>query len=50
MWYIASQGPLENTVQDFWQLVWEQEALVIAMLTDLKVSAMWMSSIRNVFN
>uniref|UniRef100_A0A8C3AUT8 Tyrosine-protein phosphatase non-receptor type n=1 Tax=Cyclopterus lumpus TaxID=8103 RepID=A0A8C3AUT8_CYCLU len=31
--YIASQGPLSNTCQDFWQMVWEQGVSIIAMVT-----------------
>ncbi|KAJ8411841.1 hypothetical protein AAFF_G00154790 [Aldrovandia affinis] len=31
--YIASQGPLTNTCQDFWQMVWEQGVAIIAMVT-----------------
>ncbi|KAJ8680040.1 hypothetical protein QAD02_015827 [Eretmocerus hayati] len=33
--YIATQGPLDQTSSDFWQLVWEQGSVVIVMLTRL---------------
>ncbi|XP_017886079.1 receptor-type tyrosine-protein phosphatase N2 isoform X2 [Ceratina calcarata] len=33
--YIATQGPLPHTTDDFWQLVWEQGSVVIVMLTRL---------------
>ncbi|XP_071962138.1 tyrosine-protein phosphatase non-receptor type 21-like isoform X2 [Antedon mediterranea] len=36
MHYIASQAPMENTVKDWWRMVWEQEVLVIVMLTALE--------------
>lgn len=31
--YIATQGPLQNTCPDFWQMVWEQGIAIIAMVT-----------------
>lgn len=33
--YIASQAPTENTVNDFWRMIWEQQCKVVIMLTDL---------------
>ena len=34
-WYVATQGPLPNTVVDFWQMAWEGRVDVMAMLTDV---------------
>ncbi|KAG0703005.1 Receptor-type tyrosine-protein phosphatase U [Chionoecetes opilio] len=31
--YVATQGPLENTIVDFWRLVWQQKTRLIVMLT-----------------
>ncbi|XP_039268450.2 uncharacterized protein LOC120343362 [Styela clava] len=36
--FIAAQGPLPNTMSDFWYMVWEQESTVIVMLTRVNES------------
>ena len=33
--YVATQGPLEQTVVEFWKMVWEQNTATIVMLTNL---------------
>uniref|UniRef100_A0A8C8VLZ4 protein-tyrosine-phosphatase n=1 Tax=Pelusios castaneus TaxID=367368 RepID=A0A8C8VLZ4_9SAUR len=34
--YIATQGPMLNTVVDFWQMVWQEGAPLIVMITKLQ--------------
>lgn len=47
--YIASQGPLPATFEDFWSVIWDQDVRVIVMLTaeseggQLKCHSYWAS-------
>ena len=35
-YYIATQGPLTNTVADLWQMFWEQNVCVVVLLANEK--------------
>lgn len=37
--FIASQGPKEVTLNDFWRMVWEQNSYTIIMITELRENA-----------
>ncbi|XP_044258859.1 filamentous growth regulator 23 [Tribolium madens] len=34
-YYIACQAPMQNTVDDFWRMIWEQQCKVVLMVTHL---------------
>jgi protein tyrosine phosphatase len=50
-WYIASQGPMNSTLADFWQMIWENQIHVVAMVTSemekgvQKCAAYWPSEL-----
>jgi receptor-type tyrosine-protein phosphatase R len=37
--YIATQGPLSHTIQDFWSMAWSDRVPIIVMITRLHEAA-----------
>lgn len=34
--YIATQAPLQETIDDFWRMLWEHDSTIVVMLTKLR--------------
>nr|XP_034320792.1 receptor-type tyrosine-protein phosphatase kappa isoform X5 [Crassostrea gigas] len=39
--YIAAQGPKENTLADFWLMIWQEDVKQVIMLTNLMEGIKW---------
>lgn len=39
--YISTQGPLDETIEDFWRMIWQESVLVIVMVTTSQCAQYW---------
>ncbi|XP_041083067.1 tyrosine-protein phosphatase non-receptor type 7-like isoform X2 [Polyodon spathula] len=46
--FIATQGPMVNTVSDFWEMVWQEDSPIIIMITKLQEKKELEEEIRHV--
>ena len=45
--YIATQGPMVETTEDFWRMLWEHNCSIVVMMT--KVKEMGVVSLQSTF-
>ena len=48
--YIATQAPMENTVSDFWRMVWDYQSRTIVLLCRMKEDGKVMIAGHNSFS
>uniref|UniRef100_A0A9J2PGA1 protein-tyrosine-phosphatase n=1 Tax=Ascaris lumbricoides TaxID=6252 RepID=A0A9J2PGA1_ASCLU len=39
--YIAAEGPMLHTINDFWAMVWQEKSAAVVMVTNLEESLSW---------
>jgi len=46
--YVATQGPMMETTEDFWRMLWEHNCSIVVMMT--KIKEMGVVSLQLTFN